>query len=143
MKSRAGFTLIEILVVIAIMAILAGLVALNVAERPAEARVAAARIQIKTLQTALVVYKTEQGRYPTMEQGLAALVERPTAPPVPQRYPEFGYLEGTKVPLDPWNNPYVYLIPGRNGVPLEIISYGADGETGGTGEDADVSSADL
>lgn len=143
MKATSGFTLVEILVVIAIMAILAGLVALNVAERPSEARVAAARMQIKTLQTALLVYKTEQGRYPTLEQGLSALVDRPTAPPVPPRYPEYGYLEGGKLPLDPWNHPYVYLNPGRDGAPIEIISYGADGEAGGTGEDADISSADL
>jgi general secretion pathway protein G len=143
MTPRSGFTLIEILVVISIMAILAGLVALNVAERPAEARIAAAKVQIKTLNTALVVYKTEQGRYPTLAQGLAALVEKPAVPPVPKRYPEFGYLEGNKVPLDPWNRPYLYVIPGRSGAPLEIISYGADGEAGGTGEDADISSAEL
>ena len=141
-QSKAGFTLMEILVVLIIITILATIVGVNVIRKPGEARAAAARVQIKSLQTALQMYRTEQGRLPTQEQGLEALCVKPTAAPVPDQYPDGGYLESRKVPMDPWNREYIYLVPGRNGEEYEVISYGADGESGGSGEDADISSSD-
>lgn len=140
---QAGFTLIEILVVVAIIAILAGIVAVNVLHKPGEARVAAASIQIKQLATALRLYRTEQGVFPTQAQGLEALVVASTSEPRPRVFPPEGYLEGRSVPADPWGEPYIYLIPGRNGEPFEVISYGSDREPGGEGNATDLSSATL
>lgn len=139
--SRQGFTLIEILVVVMIIAILASIVSINVLRKPAEARVAAAQLQMKQLQTALQMYRTEQGRLPTQEQGLEALVRKPTSEPIPPKYPQEGYLEGRTMPKDPWGNDYIYLIPGRNGEVFEIITYGSDGEPEGENDAADLSSA--
>jgi len=140
---RSGFTLIEILVVVLIISILAGIVGLSVLRRPGEAKVTAARLQVKTFKSALQLYRMEQNRYPTQEQGLKALCAKPSVPPVPEKYPAEGYLESNKVPKDPWNHDYIYLSPGRNQEPYEIISYGSDGEPGGTGDAADISSVDL
>ncbi len=139
----AGFTLIEILVVIMIITILASIVGVNVLHKPGEARISSAKMQIKQLQTAVQLYRTEQGRVPTQEQGLSALVSKPTTEPVPARYPEEGYLESKKLPVDPWKREYIYLVPGRNNEAFEIISYGSDGEAGGDGEAADISSSEL
>jgi len=136
-----GFTLIEILVVLLIITILAGFVGINVLQKPNEARLAAAQMQIKTIQSALQLFHAEQGRFPSQAQGLEALVQKPTLPPVPNKYPQGGYLDSAKVPTDPWGNEYIYLIPGRNGRPFEIICYGADGEPGGEGDASDLSSA--
>lgn len=138
-----GFTLIEILVVVLIISILAGIVGWNVLRHPGEAKVAAAKLEIKTFKSVLQMYRMEQGRYPTQEQGLQALCTKPTAVPVPEHYPAEGYLESRKVPKDPWGHDYVYLSPGRNQEPYEVISYGNGGEPGGTGEAADISSSDL
>ena len=140
-ETRSGFTLIEILVVLIIITILAGFVGLNVLRKPGEARVTAARMQVKTLQAAIKLYHTEQGRFPTQAQGLQALVTKPTTSPIPPNYPEGGYLDSRNVPSDPWGHEFIYLIPGRQGELFEIISYGADGEPEGSGEDADLSSA--
>jgi len=138
-----GFTLIEMLVVIAIIAILAGLVGLNLAQKPAEAKVAAAKMQIKTLQTAVQLYRTAQGVVPTQAQGLRALVEKPTIEPIPPAYPPEGYLDSRRLPKDPWGRDYIYLAPGRNDETFEILCYGSDGEPGGTGDAADISSSEL
>lgn len=140
---RAGFTLIEILVVVLIITILAGIVGVNILHKPGEARVSAARMQLQQLKTAVQLYRAEQGRVPTQEQGLEALVERPTRDPVPQNYPEGGYLDARKVPADPWNHEYLYLAPGRRAEAFEIVTYGGDGEPGGGGEAADLTSSDL
>lgn len=139
----SGFTLIELLVVIAIITILAGVVTVNLVRKPAEARVAAAKLQIKELQTALNIYRTEQGRYPTQEQGLEALVRTPDREPIPRNYPRDGYLQSAKLPLDPWGNPFIYLAPGRAGESYEILCYGSDGEPGGEDDAADISSSAL
>jgi len=142
LRYRQGFTLIEILVVVIIITILASVVSVNVFRKPGEARIAAARLQIKQLQTALQVYRSENGFYPTQAQGLRALVEPPALEPQPRSFPEGGYLDSPSVPNDPWGSPFIYLSPGRKSEPFEIISYGADGEPGGEGEALDVSSSD-
>lgn len=141
--ASAGFTLLEILVVVMIITILASIVTVSVLRKPGEAKVSAARMQIKQLQTAVQLYRSEQDRIPTQEQGLEALVARPTMEPVPERYPDEGYLDSRVVPTDPWKNEYIYLAPGRHGEPFEIISYGSDGEPGGEEEAADLSSSAL
>ena len=143
MNARSGFTLLEILVVVMIITILATIVGINVAKEPGRARQAKARAQIGVFRLALQRYRMENGRLPTPEQGLQALCVKPEKPPVPERYPEEGYLESRKIPLDPWQREYVYLSPGPGGEPFIVLSYGADGEVGGTGEDADLSSADT
>lgn len=136
-----GFTLIEILVVLLILSVLAGLVGVNVLNKPAEARIEAAKMQIKTLQMAVRLYSAEQHRLPTQEQGLQALVQKPSIAPIPDSYPVGGYLETRSLPDDPWGEPYIYLVPGRQGEPFEIISYGSDREPGGDGDAADISSS--
>jgi len=141
-RGRAGFTFLEILVTILIISILSGVVGLSVIRHLSQARMEAARAQIKTLQTAMQIYRSEQGRYPTQEQGLMALCAKPEIEPIPRTYPEEGYLASRQPPLDPWKNEYIYLIPGREGEPFEIISYGSDGEPGGENEAADLSSSD-
>jgi len=143
MNARSGFSLIEILVVVLIISVLAAVVAVNVVKEPGRARVAAAKAQLVIFRTALQLYRMDNGRLPTQGQGLKALVERPTVAPVPRNFRPEGYLESRNLPLDPWSNPYVYLLPGSDGSPYEIISYGAEGEPGGTGEAADISTASL
>jgi general secretion pathway protein G len=132
---EAGFTLIEIMVVIAIIGILATLIVPNIMGRPDEARATAAKHDVGTINQALKLYRLDIGRYPTTEQGLTALVERPTSEPIPQNWKTGGYL--SSVPKDPWGNPYQYSNPGTRGE-IDVISYGADGKPGGTGTDADI-----
>jgi general secretion pathway protein G len=132
---EAGFTLIEIMVVIAIIGILATLIVPNIMGRPDEARATAAKHDVGTINQALKLYRLDIGRYPTTEQGLKALVERPTSEPIPQNWKTGGYL--SSVPKDPWGNPYQYSNPGTRGE-IDVISYGADGKPGGTGTDADI-----
>jgi general secretion pathway protein G len=138
--ARSGFTLIEVLVVIVILGILAALVVPRVLERPDEARVIAARSDIAALLAALKLYRLDNQRYPTSEQGLAALTVRPTQPPVPPNWKPNGYLE--RLPKDPWGHPYQYLNPGLRGE-IDVYSFGADGQPGGTGIDTDIGSWDL
>ena len=142
-SAAGGFTLIEVLVVLVIVMGLAGIVTVNVVRHQAEARVQTAQLQIGQLEQALQAFYLDHGRYPTQAQGLQALVQRPTIAPIPEHFPEGGYLARRRIPLDPWGNPYIYLIPGRRGEPFELISYGSDGEPGGTGHAAEISSADL
>ncbi|MEA3232294.1 MAG: type II secretion system major pseudopilin GspG [Thermodesulfobacteriota bacterium] len=139
---ESGFTLIELMVVVIILGILAGLVVPRIMERPGEAKQTKAKIQIEGLETALKLYKLDTGRYPDTEQGLEALVHMPDTGIVPKKWREGGYLEKGKLPLDPWGNPFVYLSPGANG-DTDIISYGADGVPGGEGEDRDINSWEL
>ena len=137
-----GFTLIELMVVIVILGILAGLIIPRIMSRPEEARQAKARIQIESLETALKLYKLDSGSYPSTEQGLQALVEAPTVGNLPRKWREGGYLEKGKVPKDPWGNYYVYLSPGTSG-DYDIISYGADGEQGGEKKNKDINSWEI
>ena len=136
----AGFTLIEVMVVIAILAILAALIVPKVMSRPDEARVVAAKQDIAALMQALKLYRLDSKRYPTTEQGLQALVARPSQAPVPENWKAGGYVE--KLPLDPWGKPYQYLYPGLHGE-IDVFSYGADGVAGGEGFDADVGNWSL
>jgi general secretion pathway protein G len=139
---RKGFTLIELMIVIVIIGILATLLIPRIMERPEEARRIKAKMDIKTIESALKLYKIDSGTYPTTEQGLEALVKKPDTSPVPKKWNDKGYLEGN-VPNDPWGNPFYYTSPGSDGRDFEIISYGNDGQPGGTGRDADISSTDL
>lgn len=134
-RRRPGLTLVEMIVVLAIIAVVAVLIVPNVIGRPDEARVTVAKTDLKTVATALRMYRLDNGDYPTTEQGLNALVARPTAPPEPRAYPAEPYL--TDLPRDPWGRDYVYRSPGQSG-PYDLFSLGKDGEEGGEGLDADL-----
>jgi general secretion pathway protein G len=136
-----GFTLIEIMVVIAILAILAVIVMPKLVGRTDDARITAAKVQLKNIEEGLHLYKLDNGVYPTTEQGLEALVRPPTVGVIPKNWKEGGYLP--KVPNDPWGNPFVYLAPGADGAPYDLMSYGADGEEGGEGPATDLRAAEL
>jgi general secretion pathway protein G len=132
-----GFTLVEIMVVVVIIGILGALVVPKLLGRTGESRVVAAKTDIATLMQALKLYKLDNQRYPTTEQGLQALTTKPTSGPSANGWKEGGYVE--KLPKDPWGNSYQYLSPGLHGE-VDIFSFGADGQAGGEGEDADVGS---
>lgn len=135
-----GFTLIEIMVVVVIMGILAALVVPKLLSRTGESKIAAARVDISTVMQALKLYKLDNERYPTSEQGLQALLAKPTSGPAAKGWKAGGYLE--KMPKDPWGNPYQYLSPGIKGE-VDVFSLGADGQPGGSGDDADIGSWDI
>jgi general secretion pathway protein G len=136
MRSK-GFTLIELMVVLVILGVLAAMIAPKIMDRPDQARIIAAKQDIATIVQALKMYRLDNIRYPTTEQGLQALISKPTIAPVPDNWKSGGYLE--KLPNDPWGHPYLYLNPGRQGE-IDVISLGADGESGGEGTDADIGS---
>ncbi|MEO8241424.1 MAG: type II secretion system major pseudopilin GspG [bacterium] len=137
-QGDAGVTLIEMMVVLVIIAIIAAIIVPNVIGRPDEARVTVARSDIRTLAASLELYRLDARNYPTTEQGLDALVHRPTLEPIPQTWATGGYLGN--LPNDPWGNPYIYVSPGETG-PFDLTSYGADGRPGGDGIDADITNA--
>jgi general secretion pathway protein G len=139
-RQNSGFTLIEIMVVVVILGILATLVVPKIMGRPDEARAVAARQDIASVMQALNLYRLDNSRYPSTEQGLQALVEQPTSEPLPRNYKQGGYL--SKVPVDPWGNKYQYLSPGINSE-VDVMSMGADGKAGGEGVNADIGSWSL
>lgn len=143
MTEKRGFTLLEVLVVVAILSILASIVGVAVLKEPGRQKVKIARVQMETLNMALSHYYLRHGTYPTQTQGLMALVSRPLVAPIPKDYPPEGYLDKRRLPLDPWGAEYVYVQPARNDAPYEIICYGADSMPGGEGEAADISSLEL
>ncbi len=138
-RNDKGFTLIELMVVIVILGILAGLIVPRIMGRPDEARRAKARIQMESLETALKLYKLDNGNYPTTEQGLQALVEAPLVGAQAKNWRQGGYLEKGKVPKDPWDNDFIYISPGAHG-DYDLISRGADGEPEGEGKNKDITS---
>ena len=140
-SNERGFTLIELMVVIVILGILAGLIVPRIMGRPDEARRAKARIQIESLETALKLYRLDNGNYPSTEQGLQALVEPPAAGALAKNWRQGGYLEKNKVPKDPWDNDFVYISPGAHG-DYDLTSRGADGAPDGEGKNKDINSWD-
>lgn len=132
---QRGFTLIELMVVLVIIGVLAALVVPSVLDRADDARVTAARTDIANLMQALKLYKLDNQRYPTAEQGLQALVLKPATGPIPNNWKP--YLE--KMPNDPWGRPYLYVYPGVKGE-VDVFSYGGDGQAGGEGKNADIGS---
>ncbi|WP_455242119.1 type II secretion system major pseudopilin GspG [Petrachloros mirabilis] len=142
LRSERGFTFIEIMVVVAILAILAALVVPRIMGRTDEAKRTAAKVQIRNIEGALQLYKLDNGVYPTTEQGLKALIEKPSVGVIPKKWKIGGYLQ--KLPEDPWGNPYKYLSPSPNlKGDYEVISYGTDGEPGGEGINADIANWSL
>jgi general secretion pathway protein G len=137
---QRGFTLLEVMVVVVILGILAALVVPKIISRPDEARGIAAKQDIASLLQALKLYRLDNQRYPTTEQGLQALMIKPTAAPVPPNWKAGGYIE--RQPKDPWGNAYQYLNPGVRGE-IDVFSFGADGASGGEGNDADIGSWNL
>ena len=137
--SMPGFTLIELMVVIVILGLLATIIMPKILDRPEQARRLKAKVQIRNFQSALALFKTDTGRFPTTSQNLEALINDPGL----KGWKQGGYIEGGKVPLDPWGNPYMYLCPGVHGEDYEIESYGKDGEDGGSGDDADIESWNI
>ena len=136
-KTKSGFTLIELMVVIVILGILAMYIAPKIMGRPDEARQVKARMDIASLETALKLYRLDNGTYPTTEQGLQALIQSPDNGPSARNWKKGGYLEKGKIPKDPWGNAFVYLSPGIRG-DFDILSYGADGMPGGDGFNKDI-----
>ncbi len=138
--AQRGFTLIEIMVVVVIMGILAGLIVPKLMGRTDDARIIAAKQDIATIMQGLKLYKLDNQRYPTTEQGLQALVTKPVSGPDANGWKTGGYLD--KLPRDPWGNYYQYLSPGIKGE-IDVLSLGADGQVGGVGNDADIGSWEL
>ncbi|MEI8207583.1 MAG: type II secretion system protein GspG [Methylococcales bacterium] len=132
-RKQMGFTLLELLVVLGIIAMLAGIVGPQVMKHMGESKTKAAKVQLEDLASTLDMYKLDAGTYPSTEQGLNALIEAPDN----ARHWSGPYLSKSKIPLDPWQNEYHYVFPGEHGK-FDIFSYGADGKEGGTGEDQDI-----
>jgi general secretion pathway protein G len=138
--SNAGFTLIEVMVVVVILSILAAIVIPRIMDRPDQARIVKAKQDIRTLESALQMYKLDNFNYPTTDQGLDALVRKPTIVPDPPNWKSGGYI--ARLPKDPWGNDYQYLSPGQNGE-IDLYSLGADGQPGGESTNADIANWNL
>jgi len=137
-RTRArGFTLIEVMIVVVILGILAAVVIPRILDRPDQAKVTAAKADISIVMQALKLYRLDNGIYPSTDQGLQALVQKPTSNPQPANWKQGGYIE--RLPTDPWKTPYQYLNPGLKG-DIDVFSFGADRQTGGEGNDADIGS---
>ena len=139
-KSVRGFTLIELMIAVVIIGILAAIIAPNVIGRLNDAKVSAAKQDVATLVQTLTMYKLDNSRFPSGDQGLKALVEKPAIAPLPNNWRTGGYLP--RLPNDPWGNPYQFSNPGLRG-DIDVYSFGADGKTGGEGEGADIGSWNL
>jgi general secretion pathway protein G len=136
-KRDAGFSLLELMVVVVILSILALVIVPRVIDRPDQARAARAQSDIAAIASAVQLYRLDNFRYPTTEQGLRALVTRPSTDPAPQNWASNGYMD--RVPVDPWGQPYQFLEPGVYG-DFDVFTYGADGVSGGSAADADIGS---
>jgi len=140
MKDNKGFTLIEIMVVLIIIGLLASIVVPRLMGRTEEAKRTKTAVQIRNFQSALDLYKLDSGNYPTTDQGLQALVEKPAIGEIPKNWKEGGYID--KIPKDAWGNNYIFISPGIH-TDYDLYSYGADGEEGGEGKNADIQSWNL
>ena len=140
-RKRSGFTLVEIMVVVVIIGMLAALVGPRLMGQSDEARITTTRTQIKNIEQALELFHLNNGFFPTTDQGLIALIQKPTMPPEPRNYPNGGYLNAKSVPKDAWGNDFIYLCPGDEG-DYDVVSYGKDGREGGEGVNADISNWD-
>lgn len=129
------------MVVVVIISILVGVVAVNIMHAPDEAAITATKAQIKNFETSLKMYQTKFRDFPSTAQGLDALINKPAG--VSGNYPAGGYLDSTKLPMDGWKREFIYISPGKDGQPYEIISYGSDGEPGGEEAATDISSSDF
>lgn len=132
-----GFTLIELMIVVVILGLLATMVMPKILDKPEQARRTKAKVDIRSIQSALAMFKTDTGRFPTTSEGLQALAANPGV----RSYSKEGYLE--RVPADPWGNKYIYLSPGVHSKDYDLVSYGKDGEQGGTGDNVDVENWNL
>jgi general secretion pathway protein G len=141
-SNNRGFSFIELMVVVIILGILAGMIVPRYMGRTDDAKIVKAKMDISAIETSLKLYRLDNGFYPTTEQGLRALIEQPTTEPVPVKWSENGYLDKRSVPKDPWGREYLYLCPGVNG-DYDILSYGADGAPGGEGKNQDIKSWEL
>lgn len=139
-QNQRGFTLIEVMVVVVILGILAAIVVPRLLDEPEKARRTSAATQIRSFEEALGMFRLDNGFYPTTEQGLRALVTKPSIGRIPNRYKDGGYIR--RIPEDPWGNPYVYLSPGVHG-DFDLLSYGPDGQPGGEGDNADIANWNL
>ncbi len=139
----SGFSLIELMIVVVILGLLAGLLVPRIMDRPEEARVTKAKTDIRTIESALRFYRLDNGFYPSTEQGLQALIREPESSPVPRNWSQGGYLEASSVPKDPWGHEYIYRSPGEGDRDYEIISLGADGQEGGTGYNQEIRSWEI
>ncbi len=139
-KNARGFTLIEVLVVITILTILAALIVPRIMDRPDQARQVAARNDIRAIESAFNLYRLDNGIYPSTEQGLSSLVQKPDIGVIPRNWKSGGYLD--RLPKDPWGKDYQYISPGVQG-DIDIFTYGRDGQPGGEGYDADIGSWNL
>jgi len=135
--SKSGFTLIELMIVVVILGLLATIIMPRILNRPEQARRMKAKIDIRSIESALALFKTDTGRFPTTSEGLEVLVSGPGI----KGYNSDGYLD--KVPSDPWGNKYIYIFPGVRSKDYDLESYGKDGEDGGTGDSADIESWNL
>lgn len=139
-RTQQGFTLIEIMVVMVILGLLVAIVAPNIMGRSDQAKVTVAKTQMSNIANALDLYRLDNSHYPSTQQGLKALVSKPSGSPEPKNYNPDGYLKS--VPEDPWGNPYEYISPGTEG-PYDLLSYGSDGRQGGEGDASDISVWDI
>lgn len=140
--NEKGFSFIELMVVVIILGILASMIVPRYMGRTDEAKTVKAKIDIVAIETSLKMYKLDNGTYPSTEQGLAALIEKPTTEPAAVKWSENGYLDKKRIPKDPWQREYLYLCPGVNG-DYDILSYGADGAPGGEGKNQDIKSWEI
>jgi len=140
-SKKRGFTLVEIMVVVVIIGLLAALIGPRLVGQSEVAKITAAKTQIKNFEQSLELYHLNNGFFPTTNQGLDALITKPTMPPEPKNYQNGGYLRARAVPKDPWGSEYIYICPGENG-DYDIISFGSDGKEGGQDGAADISNWD-
>jgi len=140
--NNKGFSFIELMVVVVILGILAGMIVRRYMGRTDDAKVVKAKVDIAAIETSLKMYKLDNGFYPTTQQGLKALIEKPTTDPVPENWAKNGYLEKNNLPADPWGRAYLYLCPGVHGE-YDMLSYGADGAPGGSDHNQDIKNWEL